>query len=57
MKEKDKKPQNVTVGQSDSDDSDFSDFTSAAFICQTDEWILDSGYTFHVSTQRLVYHT
>ena len=52
LKGKGMKPQKTTTTQSDSDESDFSAFTSATFICQMDEWILDYGCTFHMCPHR-----
>ncbi|KAG2664936.1 hypothetical protein I3760_16G105800 [Carya illinoinensis] len=47
--------QPTTVNVVDIDeDSDFT-LTSSSSICHSDEWIMDSGCTYHVSQSGLIY--
>ena len=51
MKNKDKKYSNANVAHSTNEDSDFA-LTCSSFVCHSDEWIIDSAYTFHMCPKK-----
>ena len=51
MKNKNKKDFNSNVANSTDENSDFA-LTGSSFVCHSNEWIIDSAYTFHMCPKK-----
>ena len=47
LKNKDKDKSDANIGHDGDDDSEFN-LTVSSLVCHSDEWILDSGCTYHM---------